>query len=109
MSACTGIAMPGGAILGTEVGGGTVARACTGIMGPGSVIPGVTVGGGHVRSGRGIRFHMLPQSLSSGVWVIVNMMVLALDNANTPCCETALLGRMWVVRQLLGDAPIRKN
>ena len=61
-------------------------------------------GGGRVRSGRGIRFHALPRSLSSGVWVIVNTTALALDNADTPCCESALLGRTRAVRRLLGDA-----
>ena len=103
MSACAGIATPGGVILGTEVEGGTVVCACTEIMGPGSVILGVMVGGGRVRSGRGVGFHALPQSLSSHIWVIVNTMALTLDNADTPCCEPAVLGsRTQAFR--LGDA-----
>jgi hypothetical protein len=107
VSACAGIAMPGGAILGEEVGGGTVVCACTGTMGPGSVIPGVDSmvgGGGRVRSGGGIGFHVLPQSLSSGVWVIMNMMVLALNNADTLCHEPGVLGGMCTFSQLLDGA-----
>ena len=99
-----GIARPGGAIPGARVGGGTipgaevgeetVARACKGNARPGSVIPErSTVRGGRVRSGKGIGFRALPRSLSSSVRVIVNSTALTLDNADTPCCEPAVLGR----------------
>ena len=66
---------------------------------PGSGLDG---GGGHILSERGIGFCALPQSLSSGVWVIVNTTALALNNADTPCCEPTVLGRMQAFR--LGDA-----
>jgi hypothetical protein len=63
---------------------------------------GVDGGGGHVCSGSGVRFHAPPQSLSSSVWVIVNTTALALDNTDTPCCESTVLGRTRAFR--LGDA-----
>jgi hypothetical protein len=97
MSTCAGIATPRGAIPGMEVGGGAVARACTGTAGVE-----LMVGGGRVCSGSGVGFRTPPQSLSSSVWVIVNIMVLALDNADTPCCESTVLGRTRAFR--LGDA-----
>ena len=100
VSACARIATPGGMVLGAEVGGGTVACAYAGTIGPESVIPGVDlmVGGVCICCGGGIRFHTLPQLLFSAIWVIVNTIALALDNANTLCCEPAVLSRMWAFR-----------
>jgi len=47
---------------------------------------------------RGVRFHTFPQSLSSSIWVIVNMTALALDNANSLCCKPTILSRIQAFR-----------
>ncbi len=102
-SACIGIAMPGGTILGIEVGGRNGCACLHRDCGTQKCDPRSDGKGGYICSGRGIGFCMLPQLLSSSIWVIVNTIALALDNTDTLCCETTLLGRIQAVRQLLNN------